>query len=89
MRAEEIEALRRVGFGPNDYYVVGFWGEVEGGKSAALVCDECGDLGRIPAQEEGGWATVLETLAGDHVRQMAVREGTRHVVRIKFVVYCD
>ena len=79
-----MEALRRVGFGRNDY-LVEFEGEVEGARSAVLECDICGELGRIPAQEDGGWATVLETDAGDHVRRMAVTEGRRHGVRIKFV----
>ena len=83
-----MEALRWVGFGANDY-LVEFEGEVEGAGAAVLECDKCGELCRILAQEDGGWAIVLETLGGVHVRKKAVEEGQRHVVRIKFVVYCD
>ena len=69
--------------------MVEFEGEVEGAGAAVLECDKCGELCRILAQEDGGWAIVLETLGGVHVRKKAVEEGQRHVVRIKFVVYCD
>lgn len=43
VRAEEMEALRRVGFGKNDY-LVGFEGKPEGAKLAVIECDICGEL---------------------------------------------
>lgn len=79
-----MEALRRVGFGKNDY-LVGFEGKPEGAKLAVIECDICGELKKTLAQGEREWAAALEITAGDHVRRMAVVEGQRHIVRIKFL----
>lgn len=77
------ESLRRVGIGPNDFYVEIKDGVFRSGV-AVLKCNLCGVLTRVLVDEDGDpqVLTELEGIGSEHVRSKAVEEEVRHWVKI-------
>lgn len=76
-----IGALRRVGFGPNDF-LVKVEKNIGSTRSVELSCDKCGTLGSILTDDDWLGSTELEGMGSEHVRRKAVEEGIRHEVKI-------